>query len=366
MIGVVLVVTTIAPGRDFGQREHLLLAGVVAYVATFAARMRRGQVPPGIAVTAGAIAGIAIALKPWFVSVPMVLAAYAAVTRGLRTATSTEHVTMAAVLALYAAHFALLPGETVDGMVATFALAWQTYGAYATELSALLTDPVVIECAILAAALVGAPRDGLTVAVGMCQVVLLVVALAQQKGWSYHFLPAWGLGWLLVACLAVRRPGLRTALAVTALVGVLVATIGIAPSGGLRIDKPGRTEIDAAAALRALARGPRVVALDTSLYRWQPRVLIAGLRWGSRYGCLWPLPGGSAEVRRALRHTLRAEWLAHPPALVIVPRGPLLHVRDADFDVLGWILGDADLARLWRSYDLVEVTDEARIYRLTE
>src|SRR5262249_38790062 len=52
--------------EDFGQREHLVLGLLLPYLTLAVARARGQAVSIGIAVLAGVLAGLAIALKPPF------------------------------------------------------------------------------------------------------------------------------------------------------------------------------------------------------------------------------------------------------------------------------------------------------------
>ena len=54
----------LAPGNDFGQREHLLIGLALPGVLRAVGRMNGRPAPGGPAVAAGVLAGLGLAIKP--------------------------------------------------------------------------------------------------------------------------------------------------------------------------------------------------------------------------------------------------------------------------------------------------------------
>src|SRR5690348_14804249 len=80
VIGTVLLVV---PAGDLGQREHLLTAAILPYLALFARSLDGRRTPLRDAVIAGVLAGLGCALKPRYAGVFVVLECLA-ILRGLQ------------------------------------------------------------------------------------------------------------------------------------------------------------------------------------------------------------------------------------------------------------------------------------------
>ena len=89
-------------GQDFGEREHLVLACVVPLLLLAVARALGREVPRGAAVATGLLAGLAFALKPHFLVLWVLLAAYLVFRRRIPfAALLPETAAMTALLAAY-------------------------------------------------------------------------------------------------------------------------------------------------------------------------------------------------------------------------------------------------------------------------
>src|SRR4029079_2179661 len=61
----------ILPGREFGQREHLLVIAILPYLSLCARQIEGSLSPPArIRLLLGIVAGVGIALKPYFLAAP--------------------------------------------------------------------------------------------------------------------------------------------------------------------------------------------------------------------------------------------------------------------------------------------------------
>ncbi len=137
----------LAPGNDFGQREHLLVALALPYLLLATARAH-GRLPAaGPALAAGLLAGSGLALKPHFLLVWVAIEGYAA--WRLR-ASRPSHEAMGAVafLLCYVAGVALFTPEYFRMIL----LLGPEYGAFGYDpfLHVLVTAPGTTECYLAA------------------------------------------------------------------------------------------------------------------------------------------------------------------------------------------------------------------------
>ena len=219
----------ILPAVDLGQREHLLVAACLPYLALFASSLV-GKPPPKVSsIVAGVLAGLGCALKPGYAAVFVVLESLA-LTRGLRP---WRTMPLAAGIALlgYAGLVAIVcPAYLERGVPMALAL----YGATDASFVALLSDSAVLLVGeAVAVGLLWLRRRSrfdheMMLTLTVFATTATVVCFADGKNWYYHRLPAivttvlalllwiatdlvhrrWRIRWpLLAACAAVTMFG---------------------------------------------------------------------------------------------------------------------------------------------------------------
>ena len=207
----------------FGQREHIALAAILPYLLASAAAAQGHVLGPPLGVTVAAIAAIGFAMKPHFVLVWMAALAY--VTWRRRDTTWTmglENRVVLGILSLYAVMVLVAAPEYLN-LVGRLA---STYDAFARKsVATLMLHSVETLCGIGALLAYGLLRaclrsretgDVFALATG----AFLLVALAQRKGFSYHYYPVSACTLLLAAVALGGRDACRAR--ITERVGVLM------------------------------------------------------------------------------------------------------------------------------------------------
>jgi hypothetical protein len=337
----VLTVLLLVSVGWFGQREHLAIALILPWLLVV---LSKDDVPSSLA----ALAGIGFCLKPYFLIGYLAVAAYVhRPTRGL--------LAPLAVGAGYALLVAVLAPDYVP-LVRTLGadyLAWQRAGA-----AQLLWANPNAWVAVLGPAAWRWTRsaatdrrlgDGLAVAT----LAFLAGAVAQGKGWNYHYAPAVTtsvLQLLLVAGQPMRPPVLLVRCVTAALLA------GLVHAGLSRRPLPAGAEQASAdpAAYRRLVAGlgdaghPRAVL---ALYRHSGLAFTlsayGGARFVSPFPMLWifdlpdwqaKLPWWTEQIARAARRD--------PPDLVLLSRDSVDGMDCAEV-----LSRDARISSLLRDYE---------------
>lgn len=384
LLPALAAVCLILPGYDYGQREHIMLILSMPYVVGAAIRAEGRTVPPGLAITVGALAGAGLALKPHFVAIPALVELWL-LCRSRRPVLCFRPETLAiagaAVVYLVAVWlfapdylFVIVPDALVG------------YGAYdqnwadILRATAIFIFPSLAALGLAIAAVETHHRpDGACwrpgsappymMAFTMAGVGALVAALVQRKGWDYHLLPA--LGFLLVAAaVRVLSPGTEYRLRPAAFAACAVLLIALA-SAPLALLRDRFSETGTEATVRALAAlfsdhaGPRgtVYGFITSPRDVHPAVVLAGSRWASAPGSLYLLPAavrdnGDPRLKQrreaaAARQEKRvlSDLIAAPPAVIVVDAAPhKLAFGNYPFDYVDHFLQKPGFAALWRNY----------------
>ena len=291
----------LAPGNDFGQREHLLVALALPYVLLAVGRTLGRRAPRGPALAAGVLAGIGLAIKPHFLLVWAAIEGYAAWRLRARRP-SHEALGTAAVLAVYLAGVAVLTPQYF-GLVRLLGPAYAGYG-HDPFVHVLVTAPGTPLCALAVLSWAALRRVARHRALWTVLLVGLaasfVAAAAQQKGWGYHFYPArvFALVLLALAVLDVRRPLARplqqvyaaaafAALGTSVLSAVTIGVVRVRRHDPAREAEQAQLDELVAAVRRHTPPGGSVDALSYTIGSGFPMVNYSGVRWASRFPHLW-------------------------------------------------------------------------------
>jgi hypothetical protein len=385
-------------GEDYGEREQLVLGLLLPYLIVAAARLREQDAPQSEAATAGALAGVALALKPHFVLVWLAVEGYLRWRRpAARFRISAPNVALVAVLSAYALGVALLTPEY-------FRLAVELGPAYATYLRdpfyrLLITGPgaALILFALLAAvAARGSARHGelwglLAAAVIGC----LLAGAAQEKGLRYHFYPAFALAFVLLVIVAANaRPQAVAASeriyarlsrpVAVAIVVVLLARTAVDLFGGGPASRHARAEfLDLAEFIQRHSEGRPVGVLSYHIGSAFPLVNYAGVPLASRFPHLWlfpvsywdalhadaPLPYRAPERMGereryffgAVKHDLLA---ARPEVLLVLrPARDVLRNGLRRLHYVRYLSQDPELAAFFAGYQFAGTRGEYDVYQ---
>ena len=301
------LVLVAAPRGDFAQREHVAVLAALPYVVVAGARLGRRAVRGRLALAAGLLATLGLALKPFFVLVPLtlVLAQWHRGWRPAALATLPEHGALLAGMALlWAAQFVAAPAwlEAVRWY-------WPLYSRYgggpALQVGVLLSG-------LLAFGIAGwlawrwrsrgeLDAEGEALAVAALGFFLCVVV--QARSLSYHFVPVVTLaGLLALRWLTQRRTRARLPVALAA---ALAAAITLrAPWDGARLlaglpVQRSQEDPYLPGLQRALGPGPagrRVAVLSTNPASVFPLLPSVGAETPFRQISLWPIIGLNAPA----------------------------------------------------------------------
>jgi len=199
---VLLFLFTVLPNEHFGQREHIMFVASAPYL--FASMARAEGVHPSrrAALAVGLVAGVAFALKPYFLAVPAAVELYLLLRRGWRDAFSD--LIPWSILAVAALHLVLM--YTVFSAYGTFVmpLAVEAYSpigdaGWRQILTGNVMGPTLLALFVFGAFAVFLTHTIAARALLAYGIGAAVSAIAQAKGWPYHLLPTLSVAILLAA-----------------------------------------------------------------------------------------------------------------------------------------------------------------------
>lgn len=384
-VAAIAAVFWLLPAYDFGQREHLMAMLACPYVLVCARRGSGQPVGPAMAVVCGGLGGLAFCLKPYFLVIPIGLTLYTVLrTRRLGCLVATENMVIALVGAAYFAAILRFAPDYVSVVVPEAMIA---YGAYANALLPVarsylvLLAPAVVAVILLSRRFSGEP---LPVAGGYMLFAGLLAAIAaviQQKGWSYHIMPA--IGFVVIATaiglagLVSRRgwrlnpaAGVACALVLLALVRPVQAHLRDLAS------EQGNQAVTAELIARLNEAGPKasVHAFITSPRNVHPAVLASGARWVDVACCAYLLPAHildgdvsshlarRAAAMRQMQGIIERLSSAPPDIILIDDRSRKLGFGGISFNYLAWLDGKPGFAELWAKYREEERAGHFRVF----
>jgi hypothetical protein len=379
---LLLAVLLIAPGYDFGQREHIMVILALPWVWMAAARVSGVQVPPSQAGAIAVLAACGICLKPFFVLIPIAVeVAVLALTRRPALLWRIENLVMVAFgLGYIAAVWLFAPAYFTAIGPAVMA----NYVAYNTSLDrVLIKSLVMLGLPLLAVSAIflttwrsGIPRPvvaGLAATFGA-----LLAAVVQMKGWMYHLYPAAAFMAIPLAFIVSMPAG--TGRSGSTRLPVVLCALGLAfvivrPAvlfvADMQDDTGTRARVEAMA--RAVqgpdGNGYKVFAFNSSPRDVMPAVLLANARWSSVACCFHFIPAlvqdnhglsGLTADEMALRKAnalaqiegIAADLARERPEVILVDDDRYkLGFHGLKFDWLSFADGHAGLGSQLRHYE---------------
>jgi hypothetical protein len=362
------------PAADLGQREHLLVAAFLPYLAIFARSLDGRRSGLAATLAAGVLAGLGCALKPRYAGVFVVLECLA-LTRGLRPWRALPLAAGGTLLG-YAALVAIVCPAYLGRAVP---LALALYEATDVPFLNLLSDSFLLLAGqAVAIFLLWLRRRSLHEFSLMLTLVLFaavstVICFVDGKDWYYHRLPAtvvtalalvlWG-----VADLVQRRPALqRLPLAAACLAVAMFCGSSIQRLEPEAIDavEPQKTTVDRLEQIIRDEHARTYIAFSEWIALGFPVVNNTGVSWASRFDSMWALKGEIWRARfdpAADKEWPIARWVAHdfiagcPDIAVVDTRETIKYIN---------VLSKSDPAfsRAWTRYKPIASFDGLVVYR---
>lgn len=360
VLGSLLLAVYTLVMSEYGQREHEAYLALVPYALLTARRVEGRSIPWVLALAVGVFVTPMIALKHYFVLLPIVLEAWLIWRTRKLQLFRPETLSLAIGAVLYALAIVLFTPSYLTDMVPVLSAA---YGDVRMPWLVVFLHPMN------AAVLVGAfyfwhfRRDLPDVVQALLVIAFgfFVAYYAQAKGFFYHAEPiVAALTAALAVDLMLRQRSTHSINFAPALLAGCVAVILLGPA---TIGGPFRNSNAAVVDpyLEALAPGTSIAPLTTRPSLLRPMVATAEVQLPLRYYHLWMLDSvANTEARGeeinpklaaftdVVRHQHVEDMLCNPPDLVMVD---LQSVRDTNFDMLGFFMKSAAFADIFTAYE---------------
>ncbi|WP_395400043.1 hypothetical protein ACHMW6_22475 [Pseudoduganella sp. UC29_106] len=314
-IGIYTVV--VLPGYEFGQREHIAYLSVLPYLAEAACRLsgKRGSMVEHVAVALLAVIGVAI--KPHFLLVPLLVEG--AIISMTRRMPGTGVVVAMTLLVCYAASVHWLAPEYFNMLQLLAGSYWRNSEPWL----GFVALPQFYCVAILLAITWFVRTKSRPVACVISFAVLgfALAAILQHKGWSYHWIPAMALGWILFG-LAVSKAVAHRGAAVPLIITVLVAALASWNLLGAfrKGEKINPYPALLAPVIREMGGGPVIVF--SNFEASFPLVTLPGIGTSSRFPTMTILGAvaldDNLKARKWIERSFVTDFRKQPPRLLLV------------------------------------------------
>lgn len=384
LIGIVLL---ILPGVEFGQREHLLAASVLPYIALFVRALHGEAEPRGQAIGAGVLAGLGCALKPTYVFAVLLIEAIGFL-RGHRRLRAAPFALVGAIGVYGAAVLVFSPAFLEKAVPLALAL----YGGTDTPCATILWESRHLLIGEAAAILLCAASGRffnrrspflrhLLLTLTAFSLGATVVFITQGKDWFYHRLPAMVTTilalslWLAVALPELLRDGgiafarpkrlAPTLCAIAALAMFAVADYDrVLPWVQTAVAPNLSTEVKLERLLKR-ENAKTYIAFSEWIALGFPVVNDTGVTWASRFDSMWALKGeiwrarqdGTAPAAYPIRHMVARDFVANCPDIAVVD------ARQGINYIGVLISSDPDFARAWSHYHAIAHIDGLRVLK---
>ncbi len=379
VFGVIGTVLLLLPGVEFGQREHLLVAASLPYLALFAREASGEAEPKATALLAGVLAGLGCALKPGYL-VAFLLLELVGRARGARLFRVTT-LSAGLTLGLYGLGVLIFCPAFLENAVP---LALALYGGTDTPCWQIVLQSRVLLGGVAVVVLVAAlsrrtlPADqpflrALLIGLAAFSLAATVSYVMQGKNWFYHQLPASTaalLGLLLWGAALLReRPRLNLVRgALTALTLATLADFAWADHDRLQtwVEAAVEPNLSTEVKLERLVKREHAktyIAFSEWIALGFPVVNDTGVTWASRFDSMWALKGelwrakqdGAAPAAWPIRRWITRDFIANCPDLAVVD------LREGINYVAVLSASDPAFADAWSRYHQIAAFDGLRV-----
>ena len=389
-----LLALAVCPAVDFGQREHLMMILALPYMVLAAHRAIKGACRPFVAGSLGAMAALGLALKPYFLLLPVALELYLLFAgRRLTGVLRPETLGLAGAGLLYGLALVWFTPDYLTRIV-PFALQVFHQGFMSSPASALwrletLFLPVLLILHV--ATRRNQPGRALADVFTLAAVSFFLAYVMQMKAWSYQLFPTTASVVLALGAILSggRKHGAsplpasgreyvsRLAAPVAAVMLLTLAGVGIL-RGGYQSEFVERL----APVVRKHAAGSAIYVFSSNLSAGFPLVNVTGVRWASRFPMQWLLPGlvrrradlaqqdaavepeGLREIHRYALDAVVADLIRWSPELIFVDvREDKSYFGGLRFDYLAYFSKDPRFAQIWSRYELLKDFGTYHLYK---
>lgn len=374
-------IVALLPMYDFGQREQLALIATLPYAALINARSQKRELAWGKSVFIGLFTAGGMALKHYFVAVPILLEILLfiklrTVYRPIRSETFTLFVCACG----YAAAVILYSPEFLTDIVPLVNLAYDGYNSPLLmqffDMHQLVIYSIIAALIVYRSVFIYSLQS--ISAYSWAAAGFAIAFFAQQKGWQYHAIPITGfLLILLVTCVndAVRQ-GVRirdVPVAVLAIAGaILTSAVWVGPykSGAENFFRHTTNDLVAGDVVFTASTGPRI--------SW-PMVEEQGLVWPSRYFAMWPIgsivltPSSDprhielARLADLIRAQTYQDLACNPPKMILIENPLQSHrLREAKFNYINFLKKSQNIKNFLDNYGKTNSPRGADVYVLKQ
>lgn len=387
---VPFVIGVMVPDNGFLQRENIMVALALPYVFGAAARARGGHCGRWLRLTAGLLAGIGFAQKPYFLAIPFLIELYLLTRRPLRASfADIEPWAIAAVIVLHVlATLIFLPDYVNFVLPLSLELYTQLSSGPWTALHNSIIEMGVL--ALLAAAALslrrGPPVVHVLIALG---IGALISGLVQGKYWPYQIYPVLAAGLLaLGGALAAHAGrwrslltgrGLRPAAVALAIVAAGYALmLAVSPPFEAQLAYHGSVAERLATVVRR-EKADRILVLSPAIAPIFSVFNECGARMAMPFLSMWPLQGlyagckpGQARYtpsdrmgkrEREILTTVVDSFVKQKPPLLIADRSPGIPFCGTEFSFLDYFGRDPRFRAEFRHYKEITRIDRFTVYR---
>ena len=366
----------------FGEREHIFTCMILPWLFASSSdsefRSRKGQILDGL------MAGIGIAMKPYFIAAYCVMQLMNLFsTRRRAQVLRLDNILIAAVEAA----FAITTIVFFPGYLFIVRMALATYHNFRQSLLEVCLNGTLF--LLIAATVLSVSSDSRQPLSKMRNLILAIgwsmalVMMYQREGFAYHYYPIGVMAILALATLfldGVRAASRNTQRYLAYALMTTVIALGIVQGAQTR-EMPKMTGPLLPIITRE-ARGKPILVLSTSLWVSSPLVNYTGASLTWRFPNMWTLgglyPGKPAAdnphpyrsrqemdvYERYLIDSLIQDVDLHPPQLIILETGNQKEgFRNGDFDYLDYFLRDPRFAQFFSQYEKLAVITRYTLYR---
>lgn len=374
---------TVLVGKDFAQREHLLVIFAMPFLLLVVARRENIAIGSTVVNLVSLFAAIGFCLKPYFLIVPIMLELYLLVALGWRKALfRREQLAMITLGIAYISAIFIFTPEYFSRILKYALEVYQLgYGLRYSE--TFWRAPIVTFASMIAYywffVRPSQKLDAVVKVLALSAFGLFIAFMVQSKGWPYQLYPVNAmvvvLGMMFLARGILEGLGETKRKLVLQLLLVPLLFLMLKPAIAFSYSRAKVSQWQA-----AVARYPgtnSVLILSDTVTQGFPFVADANLTWASRFPCSWLSPGiakrraqigGTTplidEIETFSRRAIAEDIFRYRPQLVFVDvTENKIRFGKTRFDYIADFSKDAMFRSEWMNYEKTGTVFNFAIYK---
>jgi len=378
----ILFITLFLP-LIFGQREHILLILMLPYLFSAALALEKKAIPSPLAFFIGFLAGLGFAIKPFFLTVPVLIELYFIFKqRNIFAWVRTESIVIFCVLVCYGISIVIFQPEYIH--IINPLLFRYYFPAAQDPWQVFVALPNVLFCFAMIISYCFIKKYDRYPMLGnvlfLALVAMVIAFLIPRAPWYYHVLPAFGLGVLLLVHMTSQAISGFLSFCLVSAIEIIILFLPlhncyqfIDSTHQLKKQVPDTQINTYFSQYKILPINRSISCFGVRTLDCFPLVYLTKSRYSSRYPAFWWFNGlralekknqPVARDKNYFINIIATDLTQNHTQLILINEKEFKKIEKKQFDIVHYLSENKNFREAWRHYQYLMTVHPYKIYYL--